>query len=142
MMEKEMKVLKQCGEIVDRFRHGLRHSKLRSVKLAKSRLATWRGVPGILEMFLPEKFERFSDVVHHTLPKSQALQALMHFSYVCSKGQFLIADFQGCKTKDRYIISDLLIIRKGHQHWNEVYHGFKHHKCNDTCHYLKINGVF
>lgn len=71
-----------------------------------------------------------------------SMPAFMHWSWVHTQGQIMIADLQGVRKEDRYCLTDpvILSLYKEYGATDMGVEGmalfFLHHKCNDFCKYL------
>jgi len=64
----------------------------------------------MIEDFIPGHFKKWCSNDGYISSESKLMPAFMHWSWVNSKGQKMIADLQGVRTEDRYILTDPVIL--------------------------------
>lgn len=105
----------------------------------------WEHVNGgqvLIEPFL-KHFENFNSNTGHVTESTSAwakvMQALSHFTYHVSSGQFLLCDLQGAASTDKMVLSDPAVLSRNGRFGptdlgSEGIENFFHwHTCNEYC---------
>ncbi|KAF8161734.1 kinase-like domain-containing protein [Mycena galopus ATCC 62051] len=140
--EEEMNIVRRTQKVIDAW-HAERIID-RDIFLNTPEIWTYTdtGVRGLVEPMI-EHFEKFnSNTGWATLSGgawSEAMQALSHFSYHNSSGQFLLCDLQGGVYSDGYVLSDPVIMSQN-QNCGPADLGpdgirsfFQRHRCGQFC---------
>lgn len=96
----------------------------------------------IVEDYLPGKYTKWCSNYGHISPGSELMQAFMHWSWVHSKGEIMIADLQGVKNNMKYDLTDPALLSnsvKGGMYGSTdmgvegMAMFFLNHTCNQYC---------
>ena len=100
----------------------------------------------ILEEYIPGAFKKWCNnygfISDESASVALAMPAFMHWSWVESKGELMIADLQGVCTDKRYILTDPVILSTSNEYGitdmgiEGMAMFFMHHKCNSLCEQL------
>ena len=100
----------------------------------------------IVENYIYGDFKKWCNnygfISDEAIKTASSMPAFMHWSWVHTQGQLMIADLQGVRKEDRYCLTDpvILSLYKEYGATDMGVEGmalfFLHHKCNDFCKYL------
>jgi hypothetical protein len=93
----------------------------------------------LVEPMITGEYFKFNSNTGYSSGDSDAMQALSHFSYHESGGEYLLCDLQGGRHSNCYVITDPVILSKG-KHFGPTDLGeqginnfMAHHKCTRFC---------
>ncbi|CAM9489395.1 unnamed protein product, partial [Heterosigma akashiwo] len=102
----------------------------------------WAGQKILTEPFI-QNFEKFNSnsgwVSSNADSWSQVMQALSHFTYHVSSGQFVLCDLQGGVYRSTVVLTDPVILSRSHRYGitdlgpEGISNFFYHHECNRYC---------
>ena len=106
-----------------------------------SRSGEWAGRQVLQEPFIEhyQKFNSNSGWADDSLPWPRVMQALSHFTYHISNGQYLLCDLQGGIYRDGVILTDPVVLSNTRQYGptdlgpEGMSTFFAHHECNEFC---------
>jgi hypothetical protein len=95
----------------------------------------------LIEPFIDvyQKFNSNSGWADGSAPWARVMQALSHFSYHASGGQFLLCDLQGGVHPDQVILTDPVILSRSQEYGvtdlgaDGIRNFFARHQCNEFC---------
>ena len=100
----------------------------------------------IVEDYIPGTFEKWCNnygfVSSNSKSVALAMPAFMHWSWVQSKGELMIADLQGVRLDDGYTLTDPVILSSSNEYGvtdmgvEGMAMFFMHHECNSFCQHL------
>ena len=103
---------------------------------------SWAGKKCMLEPFI-EKYQKFNSNTgwaDDRNPWPRVMQALSHFTYHKSGGQFVLCDLQGGILRDGVVLTDPVILSRNQNKYGVTDLGaagisnfFHHHVCNEYC---------
>ena len=145
--EKDIKASEKALHIVDQWnRQRLIGQRIRlnepEVKTMFSRCSKRNGQKVLVEPFITnwKKFNSNTGWSTSAVPWDKVMQALSHYSYHVSSGQFLLCDLQGGIYQDGAILSDPVILSREQGRYGVTDLGpegisnfFHHHRCNEYC---------
>ncbi|KAH7161025.1 kinase-like domain-containing protein [Dactylonectria macrodidyma] len=103
--------------------------------------STWAGQRFLCEPFIQnyQKFNSSTGWIDDSEVWGEVMQALSHFSYHVSGGQFVLCDLQGGIYRHEAVLSDPVILSRNHDYGvtdlgpDGISSFFSHHDCNDYC---------
>mmetsp|Transcript_17563 Transcript_17563/g.17719 ORF Transcript_17563/g.17719 Transcript_17563/m.17719 type:complete len:174 (+) Transcript_17563:1-522(+) len=130
-------------------RQKIKHVKINRPKIWQStkRDATGKQKNKLCEPMLEGKFLKFNSN-NGFIGSSELMQALSHFSYHTTQGEYLLCDLQGGHYKDCYVLTDPVIMSQdnskkygsGDLGAEGIDNFFAHHTCGKMCsRWLKPN---
>jgi hypothetical protein len=113
--ENDIKAVKKAGEIIEAFNE----LGLVSKKIYLNEPEVWTGLRGritsqmiLVESFIRGEFIKFNSNSGYVKDDSDTMQALSHFSFHHTQGQFLLCDLQGGRSAGYYVLTDPVILSK------------------------------
>jgi hypothetical protein len=110
---------------------------------------TFSTVPGeqvALEKLIRGNYEKFNSSSGWSSGKHMLPDALSHWTWVHSQGDYLLCDLQGVRKSDAFVFTDPVIITKKTLAYGDADLGpsgmrnwFAHHRCNALCRHMRIN---
>ncbi|OTA95529.1 hypothetical protein M434DRAFT_69283 [Hypoxylon sp. CO27-5] len=101
----------------------------------------WAGQHVLVEPFIHnyQKFNSNTGYVHNTSDLGEVMQAISHFSYHISRGQFVLCDLQGGVYPHDIVLSDPAILSPNREFGvtdlgpDGILSFFSQHRCNSYC---------
>mmetsp|Transcript_35198 Transcript_35198/g.101176 ORF Transcript_35198/g.101176 Transcript_35198/m.101176 type:complete len:281 (-) Transcript_35198:60-902(-) len=136
----------KAGELIARFMQEIWAMTSVEIKLNKCEIwhdlhpdALGRRAQCLVEPFIEGAYIKFNSNTGYADESHAILQALSHFTYHFTGGEFLVCDLQGGKQGDRYTLTDPVVLSKDRRFGatDLVQRGignfFAHHKCGVWC---------
>ncbi|KAI1120668.1 kinase-like domain-containing protein [Nemania abortiva] len=140
--EEEMNIIRRTQKVIDNW-HDARFITKRIVLNTPEIWTYAHSGANILVEPMIQNFEKFNSNTGWAQITggawSEAMQALSHFSYHNSGGQFLLCDLQGGAYRDGYILSDPVIMSQQKTYGptdlgpDGIRTFFQHHRCGRFC---------
>lgn len=144
----DIKAIEKALEIITSWNRNCFVDKLIQINIPevwtfeKSANATWAGAKVLQEPFIEnyQKFNSNTGWASNKAPWTRIMQALSHYSYHITNGQYLLCDLQGGVLNDEIILTDPVILSQKRQFGitdlgrNGIHSFFSHHICNEFCH--------
>jgi len=139
----DIKAVQKAAEIVKKFNS--LHILSKPIYLVEPEV--WVGDPGcslagqkmLVEPMIKGEYFTFNSNTGYAATDCEAMQALSHFSFHQSGGEFLLCDLQGGRYSNCYILTDPVILSKGKQFGptdlgeKGINNFMAHHKCTRFC---------
>ena len=93
----------------------------------------------IVEDYIEGKYEKWCNNYGYLSPESLSMPAFMHWSWVHTKGQLMVADLQGVRKSNSYFLTDPAILSVDNSYGptdrgvEGMFMFFYNHKCNEFC---------
>ena len=96
----------------------------------------------IVEEYIEGQFQKWCNNYGFISAESQSLPAFMHWSWVHTKGELMVADLQGVWKEDGFVLTDPVIMSLNNSYGSTdtgtegMVMFFYKHQCNSFCQYL------
>lgn len=140
--DKELEIIQKARELIKKFND----AQIIDKRIVLNIPEVWEDEQQsrvLVEPFL-KHFENFNSntghVTENTTPWARVMQALSHFSYHVSSGQFLLCDLQGAVYRPELVLTDPVVLSRNGRFGptdlgSEGMENFFHwHTCTDYCH--------
>mmetsp|Transcript_19598 Transcript_19598/g.31338 ORF Transcript_19598/g.31338 Transcript_19598/m.31338 type:complete len:257 (+) Transcript_19598:104-874(+) len=98
-----------------------------------------QGLRGLIEPMIEGEYLKFNSNSGYALEDTEFMQALSHFTYHISNGQYLVCDLQGGWYPDCYVLTDPVVLSSGKEFGPTdlgpvgMQQFFHHHVCGAFC---------
>mmetsp|Transcript_15818 Transcript_15818/g.34901 ORF Transcript_15818/g.34901 Transcript_15818/m.34901 type:complete len:310 (+) Transcript_15818:47-976(+) len=140
--KEDIEAVKKAGDLIEKFNAAGVVSK--GVYLNEPEV--WSGNAGriaghkvLVEPMIKGEYFKFNSNTGHAEPDTQSMQALSHFTYHQSKGQYLLCDLQGGRYDGFYVLTDPVIHSKNKEFGGTdlgadgIENFMAHHRCGRFC---------
>eukprot|EP00403_Amphidinium_massartii_P009691 CAMPEP_0178424154 /NCGR_PEP_ID=MMETSP0689_2-20121128/28063_1 /TAXON_ID=160604 /ORGANISM="Amphidinium massartii, Strain CS-259" /LENGTH=292 /DNA_ID=CAMNT_0020045781 /DNA_START=55 /DNA_END=933 /DNA_ORIENTATION=+ len=144
--EKDIQAVQKAGTIIKAFNmhNEEEHPGCRRVYLNKPEVWSDVGTEGkgncLVEPYIEGKYVKFNSNTGWKADGFELMQALSHFSFHHSDGQYLLCDLQGGMKDTFYILTDPVVLSRAGGEYGVTDTGlegmetfFAHHRCNRFC---------
>eukprot|EP00439_Symbiodinium_sp_Y106_P062081 s3472_g9.t1 len=97
------------------------------------------GKKGLVEPFIEGQYQKFNSNTGRADPNHPLMQALSHYSWHVSEGEYLLCDLQGCFACGRYLLTDPVVLSMKREFGGTdggeaaMKNFFAHHVCGRYC---------
>ncbi|CAE7524460.1 POL2A [Symbiodinium sp. KB8] len=140
--EADVQAVKKAGQLIQKFND----ANVVSKPVYLNEPEVWSGSGGriaghkvLVEPMIRGTYFRFNSNTGYAEPDTATMQALSHFSYHISNGQYLLCDLQGGRYDGFYILTDPVIHSKGKEFGGTdlgqegIENFMAHHRCGRFC---------
>ncbi|CAE7606874.1 mhkC [Symbiodinium natans] len=140
--EADIQAVKKAGQLIQKFNDAGVVSK----RVYLNEPEVWSGSGGriaghkvLVEPMIQGTYFRFNSNTGYAEPDTATMQALSHFSFHVSNGQYLLCDLQGGRYDGFYILTDPVIHSKGKEFGGTdlgqegIDNFMAHHRCGRFC---------